>query len=119
MLRLHSRPGEDTKIEIRLPDSAANPYLAIAATITAGIEGIEKQLKPGKVYSELKKEEVKIPQLPDTLTEAIKELEANELMRNTFGEEFIEIYVAAKQAEWLEYMEEVSEWEIRKYLGRL
>lgn len=119
LLRLHSRPGEDTKIEIRLPDSAANPYLAIAATITAGIEGIEKQLKPGKVYSELKKEEVKIPQLPDTLTEAIKELEANELMRNTFGEEFIEIYVAAKQAEWLEYMEEVSEWEIRKYLGRL
>ena len=118
LLRLLFRNGEDTKIEIRFPDSAANPYLTIAACIMAGMDGIENKLSAGKMYSELKKDNSKIAQLPGTLREAISEIENDSIMENVLGKEFLDIFVAAKIDEWNEYMEEVSDWEVRKYLNK-
>lgn len=119
LLRLHSRPGDDTKVEIRFPDSAANPYLAIAACIAAGMEGIKNKTSVGKMYCELKQEDAEMPQLPGTLREALSELEKDSLMNTIFGDEFLSVYTSAKMAEWNEYMEEVSDWEVRKYLNRV
>ncbi len=119
LLRLHSKPEEDTKVEIRFPDSAANPYLAIAACITAGLDGIEKKATAGKIYTERKKDGDKIEQLPGTLREAISEILEDDLMERTLGKEFLSVYIEAKIAEWNEYMEEVSDWEVRKYLSRI
>ncbi len=119
LIRLQSKPAEDTKVEIRFPDSAANPYLAIAVCIMAGMEGIDKKLSAGKMYSQLKAENATIEQLPGTLREAINEVEKDALVEETLGKEFLAVYVDAKTAEWNEYMEEVSDWEVRKYLNRV
>lgn len=119
LLRLYSRPGEDTKVEIRFPDSAANPYLAMAACIAAGMEGLENKTSAGKMYSQLVAEGAHISKLPGTLREAISELKKDSLMRETLGGEFLDTYVEAKLEEWNDYMEYVSDWEIDKYLNRL
>ncbi len=119
LLRIHSRVGEDTKIEMRFPDSAANPYLAIAACVAAGIDGIENQISAGEVYSETLKANGQIEELPGTLREAITEMEKDDVMERTLGQEFMKIYLSAKMAEWNEYMEEVSDWELDKYLNRV
>ncbi|MGN0243030.1 MAG: glutamine synthetase family protein [Lachnospiraceae bacterium] len=119
LLRIHTRPGEDTKVEIRFPDSAANPYLALATCIAAGIEGLEQHTNPGECYEVLQKQNAEIMQLPGTLREAIGEIEKDIVMQSVLGKEFLDTYVAAKTTEWNEYMEEVSDWEVKKYLNRV
>lgn len=119
LLRLQQKPGDDTKIEIRFPDSAANPYLTIAACIMAGMDGIRKHIPAGEKYEVLKKKDTAFRQLPGTLREAITSTAASLLVSETLGEEFVKTYISAKKAEWDEYMEEVSDWEIRKYLHRI
>ena len=119
LLRLRSRIGDDTKVEIRYPDSATNPYLALALIITAGLDGIENKIDAGKTYSELKEENVEIMQLPGTLREAIGACQDDEILKDTLGKEFMDIYLNAKMAEWDEYMEDVSDWEVQKYLNRI
>ena len=119
LLRLHSRLGEDTKVEIRFPDAAANPYLAIAVCIAAGMDGLENQISAGKMYGELKKEGAQFERLPETLREAINAAQQDELMERTLGKEFISVYMDAKKAEWKEYLEEVTDWEVNKYLNRV
>lgn len=117
LLRLYSRPGEDTKIEIRYPDSAANPYLAIALCIQAGMDGLEKEISAGPCCRDAKKE--RISHLPCTLREAIHAARKDDLFRQTLGHEFCSVYLAAKLEEWNNYMEEVSDWEVREYLNRV
>ena len=116
LLRLHARRGEETKIELRFPDAAANPYLAIAACVAAGLEGIEKKISPGEMAG-ISPEEPK--QLPRTLREALQCFEKDSLLEQALGREFNAVYHKAKMAEWNEYMEEVSEWEIEKYLYKI
>lgn len=124
LLRLHSRPEEDTKIEIRFPDAAANPYLTIACCIMAGMEGMEQKIPAGTVHPGKRTESEarnssRTDQLPGTLREAISEMEKDTLMEQTLGREFLPVYLEAKMAEWNEYMEEVSDWEVFKYLSRV
>ena len=119
LLSLHQKRGQDAKIELRFPDSAANPYLAIAVCIAAGMDGLEKKTDAGQCCSELKVVGAQIAQLPGTLREAIAEVEKDSLMEQVLGKEFLSVYVASKMAEWDEYMEEVSDWEVRKYLNRV
>jgi len=118
LIRLNAKPGEDTRVEIRFPDSATNPYLTLAICISAGIEGIENDLSAGKAYSEIQ-EGSQIEKLPGTLREAITELEKDTFMEQSLGKDFLSAYVNVKKEEWIEYMEEVSEWEVQKYLNRL
>ena len=119
LLRLCSSPGEDTKIELRFPDSAANPYLVIASSIMAGMEGLAQKIEPGDMLDVVRENNIACPQLPATLREAICELRKDSLMEETLGKEFVSVYLKAKNAEWNEYMEEVSDWEVRKYLNRI
>ena len=119
LLRLHSVVGEDTKVEVRFPDSSANPYLAIALCIMAGLDGIENKISAGKIYSQMKNDGDVIKRLPETLREAITEMEKDELVKTILGEEFTSVYLEAKKAEWKEYLEEVTDWEVKKYLNRV
>lgn len=119
LLRLHTRPGEDTKVEIRFPDSASNPYLAIAVCVLAGLDGIENHISAGRMYCELKEEGAKFERLPETLREAISEIEKDSLMEQILGKEFLSVYVEAKKTEWKEYLDEVTDWEVGKYLNRV
>lgn len=116
LLRLHARHGEETKIELRFPDAAANPYLAIATCVAAGLEGIEKKTSPGEMQGENGE---KPQQLPRTLREALQYFEKDCLMEQVLGREFLTAYHDVKMAEWNEYMEEVSGWEIEKYLYKI
>ncbi len=125
MIRIPAARGESTRTEIRNVDPMANPYLALAAILMAGLEGIENQsnetLPP--VYDNIfsltreQREAQGIPNLPENLKDAIKELKADPLMVETLGDHTINRYVYAKELEWEEYRKLITEWELRKYLS--
>jgi len=110
------------RLELRLPDGAANPYLATAAVIAAGLDGVKRKLDPGapcnaNLYdcSDAQLKEAGIGLLPQNLSAALDALEADEVICDALGPlagEFLKL----KRMEWLEYMRHVSEWEVKSYL---
>ena len=125
LLRIPFMRGEDTRIELRFPDPSANAYLTIALCMAAGLDGIAKHLDPGAESARLfasrteaEKAAAGIDHLPDTLREAVAFMEEDSFVKMVLGQEFVDLYVEAKKAEWNEYMSQVSEWEVDKYLYR-
>ncbi len=123
LIRVPAARGEGTRIELRCPDSAANPYLALAVCLKAGLDGIKNQILPPESIDcnifELSEEERKshmVEMLPGTLQEAINELEKDEFIRSVLGEYVSEKYIQAKQKEWDAYKSQVSDWEVGQYL---
>jgi glutamine synthetase len=111
------------RIELRCPDPSSNPYLAFAAMLAAGLDGVERKLKPPEPVEEnlyhfdaAKLESRKIKQLPGTLREAIDELKADAVITEALGEHIFERFVEAKTEEWDEYRMQVSAWEVDRYL---
>ena len=107
-------PAAD-RVEVRLADGAANPYLLQAALIAAGCEGMARETPPGKrmdidMYAHGDKVK-KAPRLPRNLLDALRELEKNPAMRKWLGAEFISAYVKLKTGEWNDYMRHFTEWE--------
>lgn len=110
------------RLELRLADGSCNPYLAMAATIAAGLDGVERKLDPGEPhnvnlyeYTSTQLQEKGIGTLPQNLQEAIDALEADPVIKAGLGvlaDEFIEL----KRMEWVEYMRHVSDWEVERYL---
>jgi glutamine synthetase len=120
------KPGKEnaTRLELRSPDPSANPYLAFAAMLGAGLKGIEEKLPlmpeaTNNIFhmSETELEAAGIKVLPGTLGEAIDLFEHSELMKEVLGEHIHEFYVANKRKEWDEYRMQVTEWELDKYLS--
>jgi glutamine synthetase len=112
-----------SRIEARFPDPSCNPYLALAALIHAGLEGIEQGLEaPDPVreniyeFDEAKREEYGIDTLPTDLGAAIDALEADETILSALGEHVASKFIEAKRSEFQEYILEVSQWELDKYL---
>lgn len=113
-------PGD--RLELRLPDGSCNPYLATAAVIAAGLDGIERQLSPGEplnlnVY-DLSPEQLAekgVATLPQSLQEAIDALAQDEVVTGALGV-LAEEFISLKRMEWVEYMRHVSDWEIQRYL---
>ncbi len=110
-------------LELRLSDSSCNPYLATAAVICAGLDGIDRKLDPGKPqnfnhynYSLDEIRRLGIGILPQSLKEAINALEADTLFSQQLGSEFIQEFIEVKNMEWVEYERHVSRWEIERYL---
>ena len=127
LIRIPAIRGNATRTELRNVDPCANPYLALAGILAAGLEGIktvdEKDLiKPVKDnLFDLTDDEIDrkgIKHLPETLHSAVKEFKKSELMRDTLGDHLFFKYIDAKEKEWKEYHTTVSEFELRKYLGR-
>ncbi|HOA23973.1 MAG TPA: type I glutamate--ammonia ligase [Aggregatilineales bacterium] len=117
---------QSTRVELRFPDPSCNPYLAFAAMLWAGLDGIEKEMEaPPPVnedlyhFSALELEEHGISTLPGTLGEALDELEADPVMQAALGEHIAPWYLRAKRAEWDEYRIQISQWEIDRYLRTL
>lgn len=115
-IKIHSH-NQDVKIEVRFPDGASNPYLLIAGIIAAGLDGIENKINPGEDCHG--KDFNLYEKLPGNLRDAIDELNNDELLKSTFGEEFVKVYSTLKKEEWDEYMTSVSEWELNRYLTRI
>ncbi len=109
------RGGEDSaRIELMSPDPSANPYLAIAVCLAAGLDGMERKLEPPK--NMLSKWTAGI--LPSTLADALTELSKDKLIRATLGDALCNRYIEVKKKEWNSYCAQVSEWEKEQYLDR-
>jgi glutamine synthetase len=112
------------RVEIRIGDSSMNTYLATAAIIAAGLDGIERQLTATDpintnffILSPEQIDEMGVARLPENLGEAINELEKDSFFAETLGKELIQSFVAIKRDEWKRYHQYVSEWEIKQYLA--
>jgi glutamine synthetase len=123
MIRIPDRRGVGTRVEFRMPDPSCNPYLALAVQLAAGLDGMENQIDPGPPLDvnvwELSAAERKkhaVESLPANLGEAIGELERSDLMRETLGKHVFDNFVAAKKREWSEYISQVTNWEVERYL---
>lgn len=125
LIRIPSIRGEGTRIELRCPDPSANPYLALAVCLRAGLDGIVNKIQPPAsvdcnifAMSEEEKKKLGIEAIPGTLIEAVGELEKDEFVRETLGRHVSEKYIEAKKAEWDDYRSQVTDWEINQYLSQ-
>ena len=123
LIRIPAARGKGTRVELRNPDPSANPYLAMAVCLMAGLDGIKNKLPlcdsvDANIYEMSKKEKKArgIDSLPETLYDAVKEMEKDEVVMNAIGEETAEKYIRAKKKEWADYKVTVSDWEIDEYL---
>jgi glutamine synthetase len=113
-----SRPTREAaaRVELRSPDPGANPYLALALVLAAGLRGIERGYElPPEVDGELDG----TPRLPADLREATDRFEASELARETLGDSLVDVIVRNKRAEWQAYQSTVSAWELERFLRLL
>jgi glutamine synthetase len=114
-----------SRIEARFPDPSCNPYLALAALIHAGLDGIEQGLDaPDPIreniyeFDEAKREEYGITTLPSNLGEALDALEADEVVQSALGPHVTEKFIEAKTHEYDEFRIDVSQWELDQYLEK-
>jgi len=124
MIRIPDRRGTGTRCELRMPDPASNPYLALAVQLAAGLDGVEKKLVPPDPVNKniftmtvRERRHHKIDDLPRDMHEALDVLEKDDVVTAALGEHIAGRFIEAKRAEWSEYISRVSEWEIEKYLG--
>ena len=111
-LRIPASGPEARRVENRLPGADANPYLALVASLAAGLHGLERQLQPSEPVTG----EVEAPPellLPDSLQEALRRLRGSRQAREVFGEEFIDGYLACKALELGDFLGEITPWERR------
>jgi glutamine synthetase len=114
MLRVLGRCGDGaTRIENRIGEPAANPYLYFASQIHSGLDGLRNKLPlPPSADTPY---ETKAPLLPQTLAESLQALKDDACLKGAFGQAFIDYYVHLKEAEIARFNLEVSEWEHREY----
>jgi len=115
VLRLPPELGPATRIEHRVPDSSCNPYLGIAASLAAGLDGIRREIDPGEptmknAYNE------DYERLPRTLWAALSHLEDDDVLRDALGSPLIDSFVRLKRDEFNRSMDHISEWEREEYL---
>ncbi len=119
------KPGKanSTRVEIRSPDAACNPYLAFAVLLAAGMKGIEQgyELPPGAEddvwsLSDTELRALGYGTLPHNLSDSLRAMEDSELLAETLGEHVFDFFLRNKREEWSDYRSEVSPFELRRYL---
>ncbi|MCL6634780.1 MAG: type I glutamate--ammonia ligase [Peptococcaceae bacterium] len=125
LIRVPAKRGMSTRIELRSPDPSCNPYLALAVCLKAGIEGIKNGTMPPapcnrNIYEMTPDErrEMGIGSLPESLHEALLELQKDAVIGEALGEHVLQRFTGAKQIEWDRYRVQVHPWEIEEYLTR-
>ena len=125
LLRVPAKRGVATRVELRSPDPACNPYLAFATILEACLDGIRNKIDPpapveSNIYKLTTKERKKqrIDALPGSLAEALDHVDKSLVARAALGEHIFNEFVSAKQKEWDSFRTYVSQWEIDKYLER-
>jgi glutamine synthetase len=123
LVRVPAKRGMSTRIEVRNPDPACNPYLAIAAMLAAGLDGIKNKIEaPASVdrniyhMTESERKKIKIASLPGSIEEAMEELAKDDVIKTALGPHIYAKLVEAKQAEWDDYRAAVHQWELDQYL---
>jgi len=123
LVRVPSARENGTRLEMRNPDPSANPYLAMAVMIKAGLEGIKNEIDPGEQttsnifeMSSSRREDKGIISLPGDIKEAVNYLKQDEVIKETLGQHILENFIEAKEIEWNVYRTQVHEWELDQYL---
>ncbi len=124
LIRVPAARGQSTRVELRSPDPACNPYLSLALCLAAGLDGVEKELEPPAEVAEniygmdrVQRAEKGITNLPGSLEEAVAAFRADPLIRETLGDHVYRQYLNGKETEWEEYRTRVSSWEVQKYIS--
>jgi glutamine synthetase len=125
LIRVPARRGTGTRVELRSPDPAANPYLALAVMLAAGLDGVETKASSREPVNEniwemsfREKRRLRIDDLPHDLNEACDELEKDDVVRGALGDHIARHFLAAKRQEWREYISQVSSWELDQYFAK-
>jgi glutamine synthetase len=124
LIRVPAARGQGTRVELRSPDPACNPYLALAVAIQAGLDGIESGVTPPdpvneNLYEMGPEERLSrgIDVLPGSLEEALNTMAASSFVRTALGDHITDHFIEAKQIEWDVYRQRVHQWELDQYLA--
>ncbi|RTR35671.1 type I glutamate--ammonia ligase [Robertmurraya yapensis] len=124
LIRIPASRGLSTRVEVRSVDPAANPYLAMAALLSAGLDGIKNKLTPPapvdrNIYVMTREERIEegIVDLPATLAQALDQLKSDEVMTAALGEHILEHFIEAKEIEWDMFRTQVHPWEREQYMS--
>lgn len=125
LIRIPSDRGMGTRVELRSADPSANPYLAIAAVLEAGLDGLRNELPAihevdENIYQMTSKERVEkdVRNLPDTLHNALKSLAKDEVVKGSMGDHIYHSFMEAKTREYDAYRQHVSDWERQRYMEK-
>lgn len=125
MIRVPARRGVGTRCEVRIPDPSCNPYLALTAMLASGLDGIMEDMDCGAPVdrnifemSEREKKRLKIRRLPGSLDEAVDFLEKDLVLREALGDHIFNHFIFNKRREWADYIKEIHDWELERYLER-
>ncbi|MCD6369912.1 MAG: type I glutamate--ammonia ligase [Thermoplasmata archaeon] len=123
LIRVPAGRGIKTRVELRNPDPAGNPYLQFAVMLGAGLDGIERKIEPPEpielnIYALTpeEKERLGIHSLPESLGEALYHMERSELVQKILGDHIFRHFIVVKRREWHEYRAQITHWEIEKLL---
>jgi glutamine synthetase len=113
--------GEDQslRIECRIPGADANPYLALAASLASGLDGIAKKIEPPEAFAGDVYAAKTLPRVPYTLAEAARLFESSEFAKRAFGEDVVEHYAHFFRTEVAAYDKAVTDWELKRYFERI
>jgi glutamine synthetase len=124
LVRIPASRGLSTRVELRSPDPSANPYLALAVMLKAGLDGIKNKLElPSQVdrniyiMDEAERRDAGIESLPASLVEALEELKNNPVIIDALGEHALSHFIEAKEIEWDMFRTHVHEWEREQYMS--
>jgi glutamine synthetase len=125
LARVPDRRGDGTRVELRMPDPACNPYLAFAVMLASGLDGIRNGWEPGEpvnknIYkmSHRERRKHRIDSLPGDLNEALQLLEKDDVVKEALGEHIVTHFLEAKHQEWQDYIAQVHPWELERYLSQ-
>ena len=123
LIRIPAARGQATRVELRCPDPACNPYLTLAVCLAAGLDGVEKGMTPPEETTEnifamdAETRAAKgIDSLPGSLSESVDAMEKDAVVAEALGRHIFDYYTAGKRREWDDYRTAVSDWEIAKYI---
>ncbi|MCK4258637.1 MAG: type I glutamate--ammonia ligase [Halanaerobiales bacterium] len=123
LIRVPAAKGNATRVELRNPDPACNPYLALAVVLKAGLDGIKNKIDPGSQtmnnifhMTAAERQSEGIRSLPLNIMEAVEELSKDEVIRSALGKHIYDHFVEAKMIEWEVYRTQVHSWELDQYL---
>mgnify|MGYP004505003947 CR=1 FL=1 len=120
LMRITSSGEMGPRVALRSPDGSCNPYLVLAGCLAAGMDGIKNKIEPPACIDDLKSDgSGEFDILPRTLMEAIHEFEKDDFLQNVYGEQLSQILIEKKREEWNEFCEQVTAWEVEKYLDRI
>lgn len=117
IVRLTHVGGDGSRMLLRSPDGACNPYLVLASCLAAGLEGIKRKLEPPKSMDDMTEEAIKYrEELPSTLIDAVYVFEEDDFLHTVLGKHISGAYIDSKKNEWDEYCKQISQWEIERYI---